>query len=179
MERDWARLGRAMASRRKRLGLTQEGLAERIGGSKTAVQSAERGSNRGKPFAGITNTHRAAAQELGWTDRSIDDVLAGGEPTLTEDAGLTDTGSPGLLKGLPLRVVEELTTGEAVDTDILDVTDQGGDHRMVLIFKRDSPEAAEAAKDPVRLRRILAEWSRMQRAIRRIVEETAEPDGPA
>lgn len=80
MNRDpevWARLGQALASARRALGLTQEELAERAGVGLGSVKSAEAGT---VPKARMPYTIPAIARALGWPDGAVDAVLDGGAP---------------------------------------------------------------------------------------------------
>lgn len=80
MNRDpegWARLGQALASARRALGLTQEELATEAGVGLGSVKNAEAGT---VPKARMPYTIPAIAKALGWPDGSVDGVLAGGAP---------------------------------------------------------------------------------------------------
>lgn len=80
MNRDpkvWARLGQALASARRTLGLTQEELAQEAGVGLGSVKNAEAGS---VPKARMPYTIPAIAKALGWPDGAVDHVLDGGAP---------------------------------------------------------------------------------------------------
>ncbi|MFD3535194.1 helix-turn-helix domain-containing protein [Streptomyces sp. NPDC058664] len=80
MNRDpkaWARLGQALATARKTLGLTQRDLAEQAGVSLNSVQNAESGQS---PKARMPQSIYPIARALGWPDGAVDAVLGGGAP---------------------------------------------------------------------------------------------------
>ncbi|MGW8357358.1 helix-turn-helix domain-containing protein [Streptomyces wedmorensis] len=80
MNRDpqaWARLGQALASARRALGLTQEELAARAGVGLGSVKNAEAGV---APKARMPYTIPAIAKALGWPDGAVDAVLDGEAP---------------------------------------------------------------------------------------------------
>ena len=80
MNRDpqaWARLGQALASARRALGLTQEELAAQAGVGLGSVKNAEAGT---VPKARMPYTIPAIAKALGWPDGAVDTVLEGGAP---------------------------------------------------------------------------------------------------
>lgn len=79
MNRDpevWARIGRAIASKRAAEGLRQEDLAARAGVSHRSVQNAESGA---APKARFPQSLYPIAKALGFPDTWIDDVLAGAD----------------------------------------------------------------------------------------------------
>lgn len=80
MNRDpqaWARLGQALASARRALGLTQEELATQAGVGLGSVKNAEAGT---VPKSRMPYTIPAVAKALGWPDGAVDSVLDGGAP---------------------------------------------------------------------------------------------------
>lgn len=80
MNRDpqaWARLGQALASARRALGLTQEELATQAGVGLGSVKNAEAGT---VPKARMPYTIPAVAKALGWPDGAVDAVLDGDAP---------------------------------------------------------------------------------------------------
>jgi transcriptional regulator with XRE-family HTH domain len=181
MERDWTRLGRALAAARRAMDgrPTQQQLAEIVGVSRATVQAVE----RGKPFTKITPTLRAVERAVGWKEGSLESVLAGAEPAparaglrggLFADPYAAAADRPVLAGGLPLRVVQELSEGEVLDTEVLDLTGPGSRCKMIVVLKR---ERDSGEIDAERLRAELAAWSRVQRRIRRIADY--RPEEPA
>ncbi|MEU0634361.1 helix-turn-helix transcriptional regulator [Streptomyces sp. NPDC005989] len=164
MDRDWVRLGRALAAGRKQAGLTQPDVASRLGASLSTVQAIERGGDWTKP----TPTIRAYARLLGWTDGSVETVATGGEPTLEADAGARAEPSAPVPDGLPLRVAEELAAGPLLDTMVIRLP--GGGQAVVVARGKEggSPEEIQAA---------LEAWRRAQPQLQEI-EVRAETDEP-
>lgn len=80
MNRDphaWARLGQALASARRALGLTQEELAGQADVGLGSVKNAEAGT---VPKSRMPYTIPAIANALGWPDGAVNNVLDGGAP---------------------------------------------------------------------------------------------------
>ncbi|WP_078999103.1 helix-turn-helix domain-containing protein [Streptomyces sp. WM4235] len=142
MDRDWARLGKALKAARQAIGLTQEQLAAELGVSRSVVQGIERGKPHSKPSL----TMRAYARRVGWATDSIDEVLAGREPRLA--AQPEAAAEPPA--GLPLRIVDELADdGALLDTVVVPL---GGDARMVVVVK------GRPGASPEEIRRNLEAW---------------------
>ncbi|MFC5883330.1 helix-turn-helix domain-containing protein, partial [Streptomyces virginiae] len=117
MDRDWARLGKALQAARKASGVTQEQLADELGVGRSVVQLIERGKQFSKP----SQTQRAFARRVGWADGSIEAVLAGGEPTVEPAATPPPVPDDALTESrLPLRIVDELADdGALLDTTVV------------------------------------------------------------
>jgi transcriptional regulator with XRE-family HTH domain len=92
---DVERLGEYIAAARTRLRLTQQQLAEQLDVSVKTVNNLEKGRT-GPPRPG---TRSRLEDTLGWTTGSVRALLAGGEPTVTEQnprpEGEMDRGSVG------------------------------------------------------------------------------------
>lgn len=164
MDRDWKRLGNAIKAQREHLGLTtQAELAEAAGVTRQTVQSLEAGKTRTRMPATIGAVEKA----LNWEPGTAARILRG------EDVrAATDTGR--FAEGMPVRIAQELSSGQVVDTEVLDLSLPGSNARMVVVFKQDAPAAD---MDPDELRAALQEWSRMQRAMRHIA--STPPDDAA
>lgn len=135
------------------MGLTQVDVAEQIGVTRTPIQAIERGA----AFKKITGTQRSYARLVGWTDDSIDKVLAGGEPILrSENQTPADSGAdsaPAGLAALPPNVQQAITRdGKVIDASVFDVELPGVNGEMILVFK-DKPTVAPeiAAADAVEI----------------------------
>lgn len=162
MDRDWKRLGRAIKAQREHLGMTtQQELAEAAGVTRQTVQSLEAGKQRSRMPGAIAPVEKALRWEPGTAAR----ILTVEEPE--PDAGR-------FAEGMPVRIAQELSSGQVVDTEVLDLSLPGSNSRLVVVFKQD---ASAADMDPAQLRAELQEWSRMQRAMRRIASEP--PDDTA
>ncbi|MFD7554182.1 helix-turn-helix transcriptional regulator [Streptomyces sp. NPDC059835] len=154
MDRDWKRLGRAIKEQRDHLGMaTQQDLADEAGVTRQTVQSLEAGKPRTRMPATISKIEKA----LGWEAGTAARILTG--------TGSDDTTTPRFAEGMPLRVAQELSDGQVVDTEVLDLSVPGSNSRLVVVFKQD---AEAAAMSPDELRAATREWTRIQRAIRQI-----------
>jgi DNA-binding XRE family transcriptional regulator len=163
MDRDWQRLGKALqAARRATAGKpTQEHMADALGVSRSVIQNIERGVGFDKP----TPTIREYARKLGWAARSVDDVLAGGEPTSVADEPAVT------LMGLPTRVARELTRdGDVVDTVVIQLP--GGGSAVVVV--KDQPDATPEERE-----RTLEAWLRAQPKLRSLDQPDTEPSRDA
>ncbi|WP_018384627.1 helix-turn-helix domain-containing protein [Wenjunlia vitaminophila] len=166
MSTDWERLGRELVEARKALGLTQRQVADRIGVSRTPIQSIERGDPRAKP----TGTMRSYARLVGWQDGSLEAVLAGREP-IREGApeGRPARQAPEV-DDLPVLVAEELREGALLGATVLDLTELGSDARMIVIMK-GRPDAS-----PEEIRRDLLAWRRTQRHLGKLGAQSESAD---
>lgn len=143
MDRDWARLGKALKAARQAMGITQEELAAELGVSRSVVQGIERGKSHSKPSL----TMRAYARRAGWTADSIEEVLVGGEPSSAPQSEAVAAEPP---SGLPLRIVDELSDdGALLDTVVVPLD---GDARMVVVVK------GKPGASPEEIRRNLEAW---------------------
>jgi transcriptional regulator with XRE-family HTH domain len=156
-----------MGAARKARGLTQIELAERLGASRGAIQAIE----SDKPHVRVTQTMRRAAREIGWAEGSIEAVLAGGDPIPVEPEEPTSTSPPAAFaEGLPLRIAQELSEGQVLDTEVLSLGGPGG-ATVVVVVKRGASTAS-----PEQIRKDLDDWSRVERKLRRIVSDDEETD---
>lgn len=93
--RDWVRLGKAMRLQRNRLGLKQADVAEAVGVSARTILNYEKGRAPGDGEE-VPGAYYRAEAVIGWAPGSVDDVLAGGDPTLLDrtaaEIGLNLTG---------------------------------------------------------------------------------------
>jgi transcriptional regulator with XRE-family HTH domain len=174
MDRDWGRLGKALKAARtsEHVKLKQDELAEALGVGRSTIQMIERGEEYSKPTPSI----RAYAKLVGWTEESVDQVLAGGEPNYAHAGSAT----AGKLKeegqisaeetSLPLRIVDELKgDGALIDSVVLPLGDDG---RMVVIVK-GRPNAT-----PEQIRRNLEAWRRAERHLQ-LLETDEDPNDMA
>lgn len=157
MDLDWDRLGTALQAARQAIEpeLTQDDLAVELGVGRSTIQNIE----RGQAFKRPTPTIRTFARRVGWTDDSVDRVLAGGDPKLT---GEPPTKVPGYypIPGLPLRIEHELKSeGELVDTFVIPL----GDGASAVVVVKNPPDAT-----PEQRQRNLDAWLRMQAQLREL-----------
>lgn len=168
MERDWKRLGRAFAEAREAAQLSQVQVAERLGVSRTPVQSIERGHIKGKSFTRISGTMRGYARLVGWTDDSIETVLAGGEPTVEPPVSSQPhaTGTADDMAGLPLAILDQLKSdGPLIDATVIPLPSTRSDVHMTIVV-RGEPDAS-----PEEIRDALIAWRKTQRHLQNLADE--------
>lgn len=157
MERDWARLGTALAAARDQAGLTQADVARRLGVGKSTIQSIERGVTRAKPTPSI----RVYAQLVGWTEGSVEQVLAGGEP-VTGDSNVEQLPTAAVEAGpedLSLHVIQALRDGPLLDSQVLHVHTPGGEITATIVVR------GETDATPEELHAALLAWRDRRRAL--------------
>ncbi|MFJ5070189.1 helix-turn-helix domain-containing protein [Kitasatospora sp. NPDC088556] len=172
MDRDWARLSRAIAAARDDLGLTQPELATALGVGRSSVQKLESGHQ----YAKVTPLHREVSRRFGWTDGSIEAVLAGGGPTVRAwqsdaepSADIEASEVDDLLDDLTERVRETLLGGKVADATAIEL-DSEEDGGVVLIWKRGESQTLT----PEQQRDLRRKWSKLQRAAHEIFSEDSE-----
>lgn len=158
MDLDWDRLGTALQAARQAIEpeLTQDDLAVELGVGRSTIQNIE----RGQAFKRPTPTIRTFARRVGWTDDSVDRVLAGGEPQLTDRT--PEPADPHLSTGpaLPLRIKHELAgEGELIETVVIPL----GDGASAVVVVKNPPDAT-----PEQRQRNLDAWLRMQAQLREL-----------
>lgn len=137
MDRDWVRLGAALKTDREAQGFTQKEVAQDLDASVSSIQVIERGHAFGRP----TRTIRRYAELLRWTDSSVEQVLAGGDPNHVHYGSATATMREAATDAelddqrLPLRIVHELKDdGALLDTTVIKIGEKG---RAVIVVKGD------------------------------------------
>lgn len=80
MGKDWTRLGQAVKRAREDRGMTQVELAAATGLTDSTIQNIE-SARHGRGFSRMPGSARIISSYFGWTEHSVRDVLAGGEPT--------------------------------------------------------------------------------------------------
>lgn len=172
MERDWGRLGSLLRADRTAQGLTQDDIGARIGVHRNTVRAIDSGTG-----TRVTTSIRAYARELGWADGSIEAVLAGGEPVRPAPAAPSALEIDAatriaelLVSRLPQRVLQELSDGHVVDSDVIDLRADGSAAVLTLVLER-----GEELPAPDQVRDDLRRWSHVQRDLRRAASEP-QPD---
>lgn len=158
MDLDWDRLGAALQAARLAMApeLTQDELAVELGVGRSTIQNIE----RGQAFKKATPTIRAFARRVGWTDDSVDRVLAGGDPQLADRTQEPTVRQPSAGPALPARIEHELTQeGELVDTVVIPLGDGGS----AVVVVKNPPNAT-----PEQRQRNLDAWLRMQGQLREL-----------
>lgn len=143
MTRDWARLGKALKSARVARRIEQQEVAQTIGVKRGALNNIEHGR-----IARVTTTVLAYARLVGWTDKSIDLVLNGGDPvcvadpspgkpepappaeTFTRESAPEPTGSD-----LSLLVQQALREGPLLDSRVRELTTPAGRVRATIVIR--------------------------------------------
>jgi DNA-binding XRE family transcriptional regulator len=173
MERDWKRLGRALADARETLGLSQVQAAEQLHVSRTPIQAIERGrQSNGKPFTKVTNTMRAYARLVGWTESSPDAVLDGDAPTPQAAPQPPEPAASGAVRSnLPPAVELELRSGETLDSAVIHLggDDDDDDTRIIVVLK-----GAEGMSEEELDRR----WQQYRKARRHLQGVASETENP-
>lgn len=169
MTYDWARLSKALQAARKARGIGQVELGELVGVRRSAIQKIERGDMKK-----VTPTIRAIARVVGWTDDSVDRVLAGGEPELAEPKAPDEPEAEVAFLGrsdLSLRLVHDITSGgPLLDATVLPLADDDVELGHMVIVVRGKPDAS-----PQAIRRALEEWERREMRLRGVADEAPEP----
>lgn len=164
-------------------GWSQEDLIRESGVGRSTVQRLWAGR------AGVMPNRTTRAQlerALGWAAGSVDDVLAGGEPTaLSAKSGHESpnshapeaSGERGE-RGLPIAVQAALNRGETFDTDIIDLSRPGESFELIVIAKAGT---YDAMRDKELMRARTEQWMRIRKELRDLVAEvddaSAETNG--
>jgi transcriptional regulator with XRE-family HTH domain len=151
MERNWNHLAEAIRDARLARGMTQDDLAQLAQVARATVQNLE----QGRTFQRVPPSLARVAAALGWSPDRPAAILEGRSVVETELAALLSTASA----RLPKRIAQEITTGEVLDTDIIDLVRPNG-ARIVVIVKRNDEGT------PEQLQADMAAWSDMQRTMR-------------
>ncbi|MFJ7999053.1 helix-turn-helix domain-containing protein [Streptomyces sp. NPDC096310] len=165
---DWKRLGREFAAARTRAGLSQVELGERIGVSRGPIQTIERGHTKGVSPARVSSTMRSYASFLGWTDDSIEAILQGGKPTLTQPESERMPGG----ERIPLRIAAELRDGQILDDGVFDLSPDDEHFQLLIMVKGKegaTPEEVSAYMD---------KWRKVERGLRRMGEGEGGANSP-
>lgn len=166
MDADWDVLADAVTRRRKALGLSQQELADRADRSRSTIQKVERADARGMAHKTLANIESA----LLWAPGSLESVLHGGAPTLLHGEESTDKSlsavlapTDQLLERLPPRIVFKLRESEVYDTDVYDLTQDGGISMVTIVVRtKDDPRGPD---DPEKLRREMRAWEQARRRL--------------
>ncbi|WP_158101218.1 helix-turn-helix transcriptional regulator [Streptomyces griseus] len=140
MTRDWARLGEALKSARVARGIEQQEVAQTIGVKRGALNNIEHGR-----IARVTTTVLAYARLVGWTGKSIDLVLGGGDPVLADDPTPAPVASAEtftresavdpVASDLSLLVQQALREGPLLDSRVTELTTPAGRVRATIVIR--------------------------------------------
>lgn len=170
MEGTWERLAQAIQDSRRAKGWRQEDLAEAAGVARGTIQNLE----SGRTFSRVPATLRHVVATLGWPVGRVEAILSGREDVpsqgLDEATASYVAAAERLAGALPLRIAQELRSGQVIDTDVIELGPPGSGTHMVIVLKRDE----DTPLDDAVLRAQLGEWSMIQRAIRAIAEGSAD-----
>lgn len=167
MTQHWEHLGARLRDARDALGMTQQDIARRIGVERNTLRLIEGGQKKR-----VTPTIRAYAKEVGWTDTSLNVVLAGGEPERAPAAPTPMPADEPSALGLTPRVLLELQEGRVLDQSITDLTPSGSLAVAMLLIERPHTDAT-----PEQVAADLRAWSRVQRKLMRVVAEAQSDSG--
>jgi len=163
MARDWARLGAALQAAREARDITQVGMAEHIGVSRSAVQNIDRGRVKK-----LTPTIRAYAAAVGWPKDSVGTFLDGGDAPTASVTGdnVTELRPAEPPTGdLPLKIVHSLGEGPLLDATVISLPTTSADVRMTVVVRGD-PDAT-----PDQIREALETWRRAERHLQHLDDE--------
>ncbi|MGW3847130.1 helix-turn-helix domain-containing protein [Streptomyces fagopyri] len=163
MDQDYARLGEQLKAAReqKRPRISQSYVAAELGVGRSTIYKMESGEG-----AKVTPTTLLAyARLLGWTEDSLDRVLAGGDPVATDsDAGAAAQHAvPGV--ELSPAVEYELRSGKVLDSQVFNLGPDDADGQIIVVLqgKKDAtPEEAE---------RVAARYRRARRHLQGLAAE--------
>lgn len=134
MARDWARLGERLKAGRIARDLEQQDVAAELGVKRGAVWNIESGK-----IAKVTMTIKLYAKLIGWDEKSVSDVLDGGEPTLAVEpeapAAPDVSDERGPVSDLSLAVQESLRTGPLLESRVEEVTTPAGRVRATIVIR--------------------------------------------
>lgn len=182
MDRDWKSLGRAVRSARKRLGLSQDELAEAAGVSRATLQVIE----QGRGFNDLPKSVLKVVAVFDWPAGGLESILAGRDLPAVDAPGSHAAAPPeaasadepaagrGFADGMTRRAMNELSEGEVLDDLVLELAAAGPNTKLVIVLKRDG---ADDGTDPEEIKRDLREWARVQRELIRAASEDQDPSG--
>ncbi|MFJ4356854.1 helix-turn-helix domain-containing protein [Streptomyces massasporeus] len=166
---DWKRLGREFAARREEVGLTQVSAAQALGVSRSPIQAIERGrQSNGQPFTKITQTMRAFAQLIGWTENSPRLVLEGQGPEPATHP--VSEATPENQSDLPAAVDRELRSGKTIDHTVVHLGGGDDDDTRIIVVLKGAEGLTEEELDE-----LWQKWRRTRRHLQAIPGETDTP----
>ncbi|WNI20313.1 helix-turn-helix transcriptional regulator [Actinacidiphila sp. ITFR-21] len=148
MTRNWTRLGEELKSARAGRGLEQQQVAAKVGVKRGAIRNIERGA-----IAKVTPTVLAYARLVGWTEDSVERVLAGEAPRISEpeprqpeprqqpEAEPESECDP--IAGFSPRVRQSLQEGPLIDTRVAELTTPTGRVRATIVIRGEDGTPAE------------------------------------
>jgi transcriptional regulator with XRE-family HTH domain len=142
MARDWARLGERLKAGRIARGMEQQEVAAELGVGRGAIWNIETGN-----VAKVTMTIKLYAKLIGWDEKSVGDVLDGGEPTLVaapEAPAISgERAEQGAASDLSLAVQESLRTGPLLESRVQEVTTPSGRVRATIVIRGEDGQSQE------------------------------------
>lgn len=163
---DWKRLGREFATQRETVGLTQVTAAQALGVSRTPIQAIERGrQSNGSPFTKVTQTMRAYARLIGWTENSPQAILDGGNP---EPAGSpAEASTPAHSAGLPPAIDLELRSGKTLDSTVVHLGEEDDDDTRIIVVLKGAEDLSDEELDE-----LWRKWRKTRRHLQAIPGES-------
>lgn len=168
MNRDWGRLAQAIADARRARGWGQEELAEAAGVGRSTVQNLE--GVGGYQYKRLPNSCAQIERALRWPAGTMHAVLTGDSPPAPVEERPVEQEPPEpqprprpqFAQGMPLRVADELASGDVVETVVMDLSDDSKGVRLVAVLKADDARDV----DPDKMREALERWVQAERKLR-------------
>lgn len=163
---DWKRLGREFAAQREAVGLTQVTAAEALGVTRTPIQAIERGrQSNGSPFTKVTQTMRAYARLIGWTEGSPQVILDGGKPKLA--AMPSEPSTAPRSTDLPPAIDLELRSGKTLDSTVVHLGEADDDDTRIIVVLKGAENLSEEELDD-----LWRTWRKTRRQLQAIPGES-------
>ncbi|MFJ4322201.1 helix-turn-helix domain-containing protein [Streptomyces tricolor] len=165
MDQDFVRLGKELKAAReqRRPRMTQPEAAAALGVGRSTIQKME-----SEKAAQVTpTTVRSYARLLGWTDDSVDRVLAGGDPVMAGSSAEAPaaTGEP---LGLTPEVEYELRSGETLGSQVISLGPEEEDGHIIVVLKGKKGLA------PEKVQRILERYGRARPRLQGLAADVDE-----
>lgn len=139
MDSKWARLGHALKAARASQQMEQQDVVAQIGVKRGAVRNIEQGN-----IAKITPTIRAYARMVGWTEDSVERVLAGHSPIYAEQAASPQAPESQLAPSdLSIRVQQALQQGPLIDSRVTEVITSSGRVKATIVVRGEEGTSQE------------------------------------
>lgn len=168
MDQDFVRLGAELKAARnqRRPKLAQDAAAKALDVGRSTIQKIERGEGK---HVTIT-TVRAYARLLGWTDDSVDRVLAGGAPAIRTTAPEEGAGEDLPLErlGLTPAVAYELRSGKTVDSQVFNLGPDDDDGHLIVVVQ------TKKSATPEEVERVISRYRDPRRYLQSVASEPDE-----
>lgn len=167
MNEDFVRLSAELKAtrERRRPKLTQPEAARQLGVGRSTVQKMD----NGKAGQVTITTVRSYARLLGWTEDSVDQVLAGGDPVMRPDAadGIPAAAPPVDL-GLSPAVEYELRSSKTLESVVINLGPDEDDGHIIVVLQ------GKKGATPEEIERVAARYRPVRRHLQGIATEADE-----